>query len=363
MKQTRKGRGLLVGLALVFFSICLTLLVIEAGFRVYQRFAFGTPLRASLTEESLGKLSPFILDAELGWKSTPNFKWKGMYPNLDGTKYPAELHFDARGFRAFGKVNSTRPKIFVLGDSVTQVVQVSDDKTYHAVMAQTLNAENFAYGVAGYGSLQEYMILDRYYDEIKPDLIVWQFCANDLVNNDPINETNSTKSNNGMTRPYLVNGKVEYILPKRLAFVREFALNYSRALYWVLSRIDQAQANSDAPDVQARMIANGANDPDLQRVAGVTNEIMQKVRARIGTTPVVTFTCAHHELFDQIFRTVSEQNGMLFADSVAIAVERAEQQGTVVRVIDGGHYNEAGNRIIGETLAQFILEKNLLVKP
>lgn len=363
MKQTRRGRGLLVGLALTLFSICGTLLIIEAGFRIYQRFAFGTPLRASLSQESLGKLSPFILDAELGWKSTPNYKWKGMYPNLDGTKYPAELHFDARGFRAFGDVNSTHPKIFVLGDSVTQAVQVADNKTYHAVMANELNAENFAYGVAGYGSLQEYMILDRFYDEIKPDLIVWQFCSNDLVNNDPINETNSTKSNNGMTRPYLVNGQVQYILPKRMAFVREVALKYSRALYWVLSRIDQAQANSDAPDVQARMIANGTSDPDLQRVTRVTNEIMQKVRARIGNTPVVTFTCAHHELFDETFRVVSEENGMDFVAEAAIALERAEQQGTMVRVIDGGHYNEAGNRILGETLAKFILEKNLLVKP
>jgi hypothetical protein len=51
------------------------------------------------------------------------------------------------------------------------------------VLGRALGAESFAYGVMGYGTLQQYMILDRYLDEIQPGLIILQMCSNDLINN------------------------------------------------------------------------------------------------------------------------------------------------------------------------------------
>lgn len=362
MSDTRSKRGLLTGLALALFSVCITLLVIEAGFRLYQRVTSGTPLLASLSDQSLGDLTTLTLDNELGWKATPNFHMKGIQTSLDGSKYPVQAQFDARGFREFGNVDAARPKIFVIGDSVTQAVHVSDGKTYYDEMGRDLDAEIFAYGAGGYGSLQEYMILDKYLDEIKPDLIVWQFCPNDLVNNDPILETNSIKTNNGMTRPYLVNDRVEYIFPKRLAFVREFALHYSRLLYWVLSRYDNLRALSDAPDVEAQMVANGPNDADFQRTGKVLDVIMSRVRTRAGNTPIVSFTCSSVPMFDELFRQVSEKNGIRFTVESALQLDRAAAQGTVVRVSDGGHYNENGNRVVGQALADFIKQNQLLVK-
>jgi len=59
--------------------------------------------------------------------------------------------------------------------------QVSDEDTYYAIIKRKLDAEVFAYGAGGFGTLQEYMILDRYVDMIHPSLILWQFCLNDFI--------------------------------------------------------------------------------------------------------------------------------------------------------------------------------------
>ena len=41
----------------------------------------------------------------------------------------------------------------------------------------------FSYGCGGYGSLQEYMILDKYFDIIDPDIIIIQTSSNDISDN------------------------------------------------------------------------------------------------------------------------------------------------------------------------------------
>ena len=105
----------------------------------------------------------------------------------------------------FGKLSSAKPRVFVIGDSFTQATAASDQQTYYAVLQRLLDVEVFAYGGGGYGSLQEFMILDRYLDLIKPSLILWQFCTNDFINNSPELETGSVINNNGIVRPYWVD--------------------------------------------------------------------------------------------------------------------------------------------------------------
>jgi hypothetical protein len=68
-------------------------------------------------------------------------------------------------------------------------------------------------------------------------------------------------------------------------------------------------------------------------------------------------------MFDELFRQTSEQNGMLFTIEPAVELGRRIEEGMVVQFIDGGHYNEAGNRIVGQVLAEFIRKNRLLVQP
>ena len=123
------------------------------------------------------------LDDTLGWRAAPNISYTGAKRT-----YPAasarQIHTDSEGFRAHGDPGARdKQKVFFLGDSFTQAVQVCDNETYYAILRETRPIEVFAYGGGGYGTLQESMILERYIDRVKPDVVVLQFCYNDFINN------------------------------------------------------------------------------------------------------------------------------------------------------------------------------------
>src|SRR2546423_3064171 len=140
----------------------------EAALRVYQWSKFEVPLQAGpgdlerFAEQGLGsRLSYLIRHDALGWQATPNYTRRGPARNADGSVFELNMSQDSRGFRRFGDPSSDRPRVMVIGDSFTQAVLVSDDQTYYAVLADRLGAEVFAYGGSAFGTLQEYMILDR----------------------------------------------------------------------------------------------------------------------------------------------------------------------------------------------------------
>jgi hypothetical protein len=152
------------------------------------------------------------LSQYLGWENKANYRF---IKNLRGY---GEIIYSTKeyGFRSFSDVNTRKKKIFVIGDSFTQACSVSDGWTYYDYLEKNNdNIEIFSYGGGGYGSLQEYMILDKYIDIIRPDLILWQFCPNDFINNDHELESASLKNNNHMIRPYYKEGRIEWLYPKQ----------------------------------------------------------------------------------------------------------------------------------------------------
>src|SRR5262249_20470414 len=239
----------LITFLLPLLSILLVIVAGEGVFRLYHFLKWDVSMidGKSRHPEKKGNrgLSPLTLDEKLGWRATENYRLEEMHQSTDGSQYPLKYSQDGRGFRIFGNVSSGKRRMFVVGDSFTQAQDASDDKTYYALLGQRLDFEVFAYGVGGYGNLQEYMILDRYFDEIHPDLILWQFSVNDIVNNSPVLETASRANNNGLTRPYWIDDHVEYILPTSdSAGIRRFALQYCRLCYVMLNRADKLRATT-----------------------------------------------------------------------------------------------------------------------
>ena len=101
-----------------------------------------------------------------------------------------------------------------IGDSFTFAKDVSQQETYYAVLQEKINAAVFAYGADGYDSLQEYLILDKWLDVIKPDVVVWQFCYNDFINNSLELTQQSAKNQCHVSQPYLAaEGQIIYDNP------------------------------------------------------------------------------------------------------------------------------------------------------
>jgi len=160
--------GIIITLASIFFI----LIVGEASLRAYHwlRFVRGN---AGNIGKRVEYRSLIRLDKKLGWVVPENYSFKGTEKDIWGKTYPVEIKTGRYGFRMFGDVNSGKPKILFIGDSFTNAFTISNDKTYYGIIGEAFPVEIFAYGEGGYGTLQEYMILDEYFDLIKPDIIVW----------------------------------------------------------------------------------------------------------------------------------------------------------------------------------------------
>jgi lysophospholipase L1-like esterase len=339
-------------------SVLAVLVVGEMGVRAYHYLRFDVPVGDGhpSRRQTSSRLSPIELDEELGWRPTANYRFAGLKRNSDGTQYPAQISQDANGFRLYGKLSSGRPRLLVIGDSFTQAVEASDDRTYYAVIRDLLDIEVFAYGGGGYGTLQELMILDRYFSVIKPDLILWQFSTNDLVNNSPVLEAASTINNNGLIRPYWVNGRVQYILPsKDAAGIRRFAINYCRLCYLLLHRVDRLQAAMNRSTIETDTSAGESQHPIFLRARQTTDELIGQLRARTGQVPIAALIIDAGQRMGPEYRQalieIAEHYDLMLLGDVADTVARKADGGTVVTAEDGVHWNETGHQIAGQAIA------------
>ncbi|MEW6298834.1 MAG: SGNH/GDSL hydrolase family protein [Thermodesulfobacteriota bacterium] len=347
-------------------SVLLCLITGEIAVRVYHLLRFDiSVIDGRPRHQSSNRFSSITLDDRLGWRATENYRFEGTKRSSDGAEYPVRVSQDANGFRMFGDAFSGKPKIFVIGDSFTQAVDASDDKTYYAVIKQSLDIEVFAYGAGGYGSLQEYMIFDRYFDVIKPDLVLWQYSTNDFVNNSPELEAASRINNNGMVRPYLHNNQIQYVLPQKHAKeIRLFSLRYCRLCYITLSRLDKLRAAQSLHTVERETFAGGPSHSMFLHSLQVTDKIMEMVRRRAGSTPIVAFIvgtgfpCGPE--YEEGLKEISSRHNIILLDGVERAVLTAEKAAATVRAADGSHWNELGHRIAGEAIVQALRSAGVL---
>ncbi len=320
----------------------------EVSVRLVQLLRDGIPF---FDDPRTGAVGPITLDDSLGWRATENYQEQPEENHAREASHAIRPSQNQFGFRLFGDLNSGKPKFLVIGDSLTQAISLLDDKPYYTVLKEILGAEVFAYGVGGYGTLQEFMILDRYVDLIKPDLILWQYCTNDFINNDPALERLSTMNNNGMRRPYWVNQAIVYQLPKdSWVQTREWINLHSRFLYWIISRVDRLRALTSPLTIEKTIDKEGFSHQGFLRSVQLTDDLMGRVRTRVGNVPIMAFNCTTDQPYTEAFKRISAHHDIVFWDDVAEAVQVAQARGEDV-IRPDEHWNEKGHRIVGETIA------------
>ena len=342
------------GVTLAFAALVLG--VGEIAIRSVHLLRDGIPFFESVTG---GRVGPITLDPELGWRATEYYEEALVEKTQKGVPYSVRRSQKQYGFRQFGDPSSTKIKMLVIGDSFTHATAVSDDRTYHAWLSKLLNAEVFAYGAGGYGTLQEYLILDRYVDLIKPNIVLWQFCINDFINNDNELELLSRVNNNGWQRPYWLNGTVVHLSPKKSGKeLREWINRHSRFLYFIVTRIDKFRAITSDYTVETDIEAQGFAHTGFVRSVQVTDELMGRVRARVGRIPIIAFSCASVAPYSKALVQIASHHGIEYWDDVADVVLKAGQQGEDVLSADE-HWNEYGHKLIALQLARHLKETAL----
>lgn len=289
------------------------------------------------------------LDDYFGWVTLGDVRVETTFEGYGTVVYSTKQH----GFRVFGELDTKDPKLFVIGDSQTQARKVNDGETFFDYIGEHSDAQIFAYGGGGYGSLQEYLILDKYIDHIDPDVVLWQFCNNDLYNNLFELEANTT-FNNRMTRPYLEDGEIVYRYPHASWLFRN-VVRESYLLRFVGLRLDIFMATHfPATNRETQHYI-----PLFGQAFEVTSKILAMVRRRAGERPVLSFSACDHD--SGRWADISRDNGIDYIAGVPDAVSAAKQSGLVV---DGSpkdrHWNGVGHAIAGRVIVDDLVRRGLV---
>lgn len=209
-----------------------------------------------------------------GWDNRPGF---------EGLNHDVLTTVDSRGRRSPGTVtrdSAPRPRVLMLGDSITYGTGVRDEETFCALMAQRYDVVNL--GVEGYGTDQELLKLEREGLAYHPDVVVLNF----TVANDIWNVRSRLDDFTRLPKPYftLVGGvpvlhreHLRHSLPGRLA---QWISDYSQ-LYDVVRPLLPERSTPAGPESQALSAKEGL------RLTVALISRMQAVTAAAGARFVV----------------------------------------------------------------------------
>lgn len=316
-----KIRRLFQNLFIITLALFILCFILEIALRLHLYFRFDIPF--------LKRIDCKISDTLLGWK----------------------------GKEVTGDVLTKKFKIFFLGDSFTDGCGVKTENIYFSIIKKNLDVEVFAYGGRGYGTLQEYLVIDRYIDRINPDLIVLQVCANDFINNTWALESTSYLNNNDILRPYYENGKIQYHFPNGTSLWKKYIIPYSRLAYFISKSVKRILARlAEREIIQTIEFEISRRQLDLEPFREsvlVTSELMDKLKKRCGEIPLIAFSVDDAEPYFSQFGLIFKNKDIEFIKDIPNIMHNVEEQGIELS-LKNNHWNENCHKIIGEYLAQHI---------
>ena len=335
----------LAGIALLRFNPRIPRRVfVIAGIGAVVIFA---ALEAALRMEYIGKrYGTQRLVSPIGWESRP-LEDRMVSDPIFGT-----IHYttDERGFRLYGDPSTDRTKIFFLGDSFTHGMTVNDgEQYYHLIEAMRPDVEVFAYGVGGYSTLQEYMILDRWFDEIQPDIVIFQMSPNDLMNNSWEIESRSA-FNSQTTRPYLEDGRIVERFPSR-----NFLIRHSRVVRYAAERVGFLGAENEAKvenTIDRRVDDNPAIWDDAVET---TVQILRMSKERAKGAHFAAFEATPLSPLGEIFPELIPRAGVDHLNGIPAALDSAQAAGEKIDFSpQNSHWNLRGNQVAAEQIVNWL---------
>jgi lysophospholipase L1-like esterase len=140
-----------------------------------------------------GRALLFRHDAELGWAPIPNAS-----ATFTGTRTVA-VRNNSLGLRDIEPAGERKPTVMFVGDSFVWGYDVEAGERFTELLRGELPAARIVNaGVPGYGTDQEYLLLDRLWSAVRPDVVVLMYCTgNDRADN------SANMRNGGYYKPYL----------------------------------------------------------------------------------------------------------------------------------------------------------------
>ena len=169
---TRERRRQALWSACIIFSTTLASLV---AIEIVLRIIDLRVLREAAGERSL----TYNYDEELGWMPIPNSS------SVVTTARTIHVQHNSLGFRDIEFARSSRPSMLFIGDSFVWGVDAEPDERFTDLLRNRISNYTIVNaGVSGFGTDQEYLLLQRVWAKFQPAVVVLIFCtANDRVDN------------------------------------------------------------------------------------------------------------------------------------------------------------------------------------
>jgi heme/copper-type cytochrome/quinol oxidase subunit 2 len=181
-----RKRSLLRDIAIQIALVLAILVVFEIALRVVD-------LRFLREGQRPGYSIAYNYDAELGWYPIPN-----STATFIGQRTITIAH-NSLGLRDSEPERTRKQTILFFGDSFVWGYDVEANERFTERLRQELPDQAIVNaGVAGYGTDQQYLLLQRLWDRIKPDVVVLIYC----VDNDR-RDNRSNARYDGYYKPYL----------------------------------------------------------------------------------------------------------------------------------------------------------------
>lgn len=146
-----------------------------AALEIFLRIADFRELREGVDERSLN----YRYDAELGWFPVPN----SSSAVTNARTFHAQ--HNSLGLRDIEFTPDARPTIMFLGDSFVWGLDAEAEERFSDLLRKRIPGHKIvAAGVSGFGTDQEYLLLQRLWPKIEPAVVMLIFCTqNDRQDN------------------------------------------------------------------------------------------------------------------------------------------------------------------------------------
>ena len=182
------GRKTFQTLGAVAIMTIVTLVAVEVTLRIVDL----RELREGVSERSLS----YQYDAELGWMPVP-----GSVSTATNAR-TVQVRHNSLGLRDDEFVLDAKPTIMFLGDSFVWGLDAEASERFSEILKPRIpDYKILAAGVSGFGTDQEYLLLQRLWPKVKPAVVVLMFCTD--------NDRDDNSSNiryEGYQKPYFTRG-------------------------------------------------------------------------------------------------------------------------------------------------------------
>jgi lysophospholipase L1-like esterase len=307
--------------------------------------------------------SAYSHDETMGWMPKQDFSRNYVQRDSAGNKYNALFSLDHNRFRVYGNPATRKTKILFVGDSFTGDPYTGNNEMYFSVVKSALHekynmdVEIFAAGGGGYGTLQEYLLIKKQIQIIKPDIFVLQFSDNDFYNNLLEWESQGIVRSQCFLRPYF-SATTGEIYHASTPGARLYRILYKKSFFF--RRIDTVLQGlqykyygdyfNKLTPLEKEKFERGSYAVTKKMLLMLKQDFNQNAKLFI----IIDSTEDKH--LEELQVNLANESGYIPLLSPTRNVSTLEGKGAVVRHADGGHLNILGNKIFGEGTASELFE-------